>query len=108
MIFLLEGEEADMMTAKELKKLVEGCERYLQVANSHGDDIAINSIPKCDIGVATVRFEGHQGETWEKELWIDIKGALHIESPETRESVFDFAADFGWSEEEIYYIKYGE
>lgn len=97
-----------MMTAKELKKLVEGCERYLQVANSHGDDITINSISKCDISVATVCFEGHQGETWEKELWIDIKGALHIESPETRESVFDFAADFGWSEEEIHYIKYGK
>lgn len=97
-----------MMAAKELKKLVEGCKRYLQVANSHGEDITINSIPKCDIGVATVRFEGHHGEIWEKELWIDIKGALHIETPETKESVFDFADVFGWSKEEIQYIKYGE
>lgn len=96
-----------MMSIRELNKLLKACERYIDVANSHGDDITIQAVTNCDIGVATVRFCGHLGETWEKELWIGDNEEFHIEDPKTRESILNYAYEFGWSKEEVEYIKFG-
>lgn len=97
-----------MMQISDFSKLVAACERYLSVANSHGDDITINSVPRCEIGGAVFRFEGHAGETWEKELWIDMKGTFHIVDPKTKESILNYADEMGWSADEVRYIKTGK
>lgn len=94
-------------TIEILLKTLAACKRYLEVANSHGEDITISSIPKCDLSVITIEFCGHMGEIWTKELWIGDNGELHIEEPGTRENVCDYAEAFGWTKGEIEYIKFG-
>lgn len=90
-----------------LLETLEGCKRYLEIANSHGEDITIASIPSCDLSVITIEFHGHMGETWKLELWIGDNGELHIENPEAREDVFEYAEEYEWTEEDVNYMKFG-
>jgi hypothetical protein len=95
-------------TIETLVETLKGCQRYLKIVNSHGEDITIASIPKCDFSVITVEFHDHMGETYTLDLWIGDNGELHVENPETREDVCEYAEDWEWTEEEVRYIKFGK
>lgn len=90
---------------QELEIIIEACKRYVSVMNNHEENITIAAITKCDGSVFTFKFCDENGETWEEDLWIDIKGVLRIENPITYQDIFDFADERGWTEEEINYIK---
>lgn len=93
------------MPIKELIRILNACERYITVANNHGEDIIVLSITSLfSAHFLVIEFMGHMGERWSKKLYIDEKDELHILSLED-ENIFDYSEEFGWSEEEGRLIK---
>ena len=100
--------ENTFATIADVSRTVEAVARYLEVVNNKGDDITISAIPKCDGNVITFKFRGHCGETWQTEAWIGNNGELHLENANTRQDVFLYAYEYGWTKEEVQYMKFGK
>lgn len=95
------------MTIQTMTTILQACDRYIKIANAHGEALCIHSMEVKSRCLLLIRFANHMDETFEKLVWLEENSGLQICDPETRESIYQYAEEFGWTEKEIEYMRYG-
>ena len=95
------------MTPQAMIQILQACDRYIKIANAHGEDLRIHSVEVKSRCLLLIRFANHMDEIFEKLVWLNESSGLQIRDPETRKSIYYYAEEFGWTEKEIEYIKHG-
>lgn len=96
------------METTKRNDILKAHERYLNYINNNGQDETIKAIKEKDFSLI-LTMQGHMGETYEHEIYLDTTGEIHIENATTHESIFEYIdfEEYGTTQEEIDYIKYG-
>ena len=91
------------MSVRKIIDILDAFSRYLDFVNTHGyDEVIEKIIPNFSILIITLR--GHQGETYDLEVWISEDGELNIRNS-TGESML--AEEYGMTIEDIRKIRKG-
>lgn len=95
------------MPIRTVLAILQEFKRYVDFVNEHGNDELVDAIKKNG-ETLLVTMRGHCGETYDLEVYLSDKtGELCVENPVSKASVFDFADEYGWTKEDVQYIKLG-
>lgn len=97
------------MFLSEMQRVIDAFKRFMELDGEYEDlcrILAIGPVRSSAKGwLYPVKFTY---PTYSLVAWLDVNDELHIINPDTRESVFDYAEEQGWSDEDVQYIRFGE
>ena len=96
------------MPIRTVLTILQEFERYVDFINENGNDDVVDAV-KVNDDVLLVTMMGHCGEMYELKVSLsDEARELQINNVASGTSVFDFADEYGWTQEDVRYMKFGK